>query len=78
MGMRERGERIGQPLQREGCLEDGEGYGEDQWIIEKDWEIILKAQADVQAVDSGTHGDPKPGEPSKHMKPFEGTESLPA
>jgi hypothetical protein len=23
------------------------------------------------AVDSGTHGDPKPGEVSKHMKPFD-------
>ena len=22
-------------------------------------------------VDSGTHGDPKPGEPSKHVKPFD-------
>lgn len=27
----------------------------------------------MQTVDSGTHGDPKPGETSKHVKPFDRT-----
>jgi hypothetical protein len=27
----------------------------------------------LRPVDSGSHGDPKPGEPSKHVKPFDRT-----
>lgn len=28
-------------------------------------------------VDSGTHGDPKPGEVSKHVKPFDRKQNIP-
>jgi hypothetical protein len=35
--------------------------------------VSYEGIADIETVDSGTHGDPKPGEPSKHMKPFDRT-----
>ena len=31
----------------------------------------------LRLVDSGTHGDPKPGEVSKHVKPFDRKQYLP-
>jgi hypothetical protein len=47
----------------------GEGYG-------RVFGRLGGMRADVNTVDSGTHGDPKPGEQSKHMKPFEGMQNL--
>ena len=42
--------------------------------------VLETCEADLSLrllVDSGTHGDPKPGEVSKHVKPFDRKQNVP-